>query len=128
MNRTHAALIAFAIFATGTPSFADVVVKESRSTDLPYREVRFNDLNLDSREGIDRLNFRIIRAVRQVCGTVDNRLLSLMSDIRNCRDQSLQRAFADRDVILAARLAARGQPDKLAAISGSIGIAAAGPR
>lgn len=125
MNRTHAAAIALAVLATSTPSSGGVVVKEASLADLPYREVRFNDLNLDNQEGIDRLNIRIVRAVRQVCGRVDNRLLSLMSDIRNCREQSLQRAFTDRDAILAARLAARGRPEKLAAIGGSIGVAAA---
>ncbi|GGB95689.1 hypothetical protein GCM10011494_12710 [Novosphingobium endophyticum] len=126
MNRIHAAAIALAVLATSTASSGDVVVKDASLADLPYREVRFNDLNLDNQKGIDRLNTRIVRAVREVCGRADNRLLSLMSDIRDCRDQSLQRAFTARDAILAARLAARGQPDKLAAIGDSIGIAAAG--
>lgn len=125
MNRTHATLIALAVLATGTPSFGDVMVKETRLDDRPYREVRFNDLNLDTREGIDRLNIRLVSAVRQVCGTADNRVLSVMRDIRDCRNESLQRAFTDRDAILAARLAARGRPDRLAAIGDSIGIAAA---
>ena len=124
MKRIHAAILAATMFAIGTPSLADVVVKDTAWSSLPHREVRFNDLNLDTPQGIDKLNVRISAAVRTVCGQPDARIPREVAMTHTCRDQSLQRAFADRDSILAARLAARDDPSRLAALDTSIAIAA----
>lgn len=120
MKTTHAAAIAVAMLAMSTPSHADVIVKDGRPADVPYREVRFADLNLDSQQGLDSLNTRILSAVRSVCGQADLRQLIETLAVRNCRDTSTHRAFAARDAMLAARLAARDDPAKLAALTGSI--------
>lgn len=115
------------MLAMASPSLADVVVKDQRPAGQQlgqqYREVRFGDLNLDSQEGMNRLNTRIAVAVRNVCGQADNRVLQQVAFVRDCRNESLARAFADRDAIVAARLAARGQPERVAAVTTSISIA-----
>lgn len=124
MKRIHAAALAVIAFAIATPSLAEVVVKDTSWSKLPYREVRFNDLNLDTPQGIDRLNMRITSAVKTVCGQPDARIPREVAVTRTCRSESLERAFADRDSIMAARLAARDDPSRLAALTTSIAIAA----
>ena len=113
-----------AILGMAAPALSDVVVPDGHPQNRPHREVRFADLNLDTREGMDRLNVRIAAAVRNVCGSADNRIVREVVDMRNCRNQSMKQAFSDRDAIMAARLAARGQPDKLAVLGDSIAVAA----
>lgn len=106
MKSVYAILAAATVLAMATPSFADVVVKDDQLADVPRRDVHFADLNLDTQEGLDRLNSRIAMAVRSVCGTADIRSLHQFGIVRDCRQESLQRAFVDRDAILTARLAA----------------------
>lgn len=108
--------------AFGTPAHGEVIVQNGDPSDVPQREVRFADLNLDTTVGVDRLNTRIASAVRDVCGQADIRALREFVAMRQCRDQSLERAFADRDALLSARLAARGQPEKLAALDHSMTV------
>lgn len=122
MKKFHAAVMATAVLALSSPSFADVIVRDGELAEVPYREVRFADLNLDTPEGLDRLNVRISAAVRSVCGQPDHHLLQQVVVVRDCRQDSTARAFAERDTILAARLAARGQPERLATVSPAITI------
>ncbi|MDE2050905.1 MAG: UrcA family protein [Gammaproteobacteria bacterium] len=57
--------------------------------------VRFGDLNLHSRAGIDVLYQRIAAAARDVCGGDTNtRSLADWSQSRLCRQQSIARAVA----------------------------------
>lgn len=118
------AMLVMSTPALATSALAEVIVKDGSTTDFPRREVRFADLNLDTREGMDRLNSRIAAAVRNVCGPADNRMVREVRDMRSCRVQSAKQAFADRDAIIAARMAARGQPDKLAALGNSLRVGA----
>lgn len=126
MNRILAAAVMTAALIAGSPARGDVIVQNSAqngwASDLPTREVHFADLNLDTPLGVERLNTRIAAAVRYVCGQADTRMLPEYMAMRGCRDNTLQRAFADRDAVLAARLAARGQPEKLAALDRSFAI------
>jgi UrcA family protein len=120
MTRIHTTFAAFgmiAMAATGlsSPALADVIVKDGSLRDVPHREVRYGDLNLDTQAGLDTLNTRLQVAVRAVCGQMLNNRLDELSDIHDCRVASLDRAFAARDEMLATRLAARENPDRLAA-------------
>lgn len=119
MTRIHTAFAAFgmiAVAATGlaAPALADVIVKDGSLRDVPHREVRYGDLNLDSQEGLATLNNRLEIAVRAVCGQVYNNRLDELADVHDCRDASRDRAFAARDELLATRMAARENPDRLA--------------
>ena len=56
--------------------------------------VRYGDLNLGNREGVDRLYLRIVAAAREVCGPEDGRSLAAWSRFRACTDQAIARAVA----------------------------------
>lgn len=119
MTRIHTAFAAIGMIATATvglatSALADVVVKDGSLRDVPHREVRYADLNLDSQAGIDALNNRLEIAVRAVCGQVYNNRLDELADMHDCRDASRDRAFAARDELLATRMAARTDPGQLA--------------
>lgn len=118
MTRIHTTFAAFGMIAMAAaglsgPALADVVVKDGSLRDVPHREVRFGDLNLDSQEGLDTLNMRLEVAIRAVCPMNSNHL-DEMAWTRDCRDDSRERAFAARDDMLATRLAAKANPDRLA--------------
>ncbi|WP_185996903.1 UrcA family protein [Novosphingobium aerophilum] len=129
MTRIHTkivttAMFAMASFALVTPVLADVVVKEVRNSNLPTREVRYGDLDLTTASGQDSLTRRLTVAVRQVCGGADMRDLPAYSDMMRCRDDSSERAFTQRDALFAERIAARGQPDRIATNTRAISIVA----
>lgn len=71
--------------------------------DRPTEEVRYADLDLDTPQGRAQLDTRIETAVEHVCGSADLRDLPAYADMRSCRTQSTQQAFAARDTVLAAR-------------------------
>ncbi|MBT0666923.1 UrcA family protein [Novosphingobium profundi] len=111
--------LAYALCALGgalltTPALADVVVERAISNDLPTVLVRYTDLDLDSADGLATLDVRLGSAVKRVCGYADLRQLREHAQMRECRVESLGRAYADRDTMLAARLEARGDPSRLA--------------
>lgn len=117
MRMPAIATCATATLLAATPALAnDVVVQEGRWDDRPYLEVHYNDLDLDSQDGIDTLNRRLVSAVKTVCGEIDVRRLKEHAAIRGCRNDSMERAFADRDAVLAMRMAAREDPTRLAAM------------
>jgi UrcA family protein len=112
--RTAFAAIGLLAVATAGTATAEVVVKDNSLRDVPQREVRYSDLNLDSQDGIDTLNKRLEVAVRAVCGPAYTHQLEELDDIHDCRDASRDRAFAARDELLATRMAARENPGQLA--------------
>lgn len=128
MKRTCVALAMVTMLATSTPTLGDVIVNDGRPADIPHREVRFGDLNLDTQQGMDTLNRRIHTAIRIVCGDGSRLDLTKFMIMRNCQNESQARAFAARDAMLAARLAARGQPGRLAAVETSLSVATAKAR
>ncbi len=56
--------------------------------------VRYGDLNLGSREGVDRLYLRIVAAARDVCGHEDGRSPAAWARLRACSEQAIGRAVA----------------------------------
>lgn len=96
-----------------SPAFADVVVKHHPTEDVPMVEVRYGDLDLDSPLGRDRLTTRINSAVRSVCGNADIRALDEFAYVRQCRVDSTERAYAERDALFT-QIAARNQSTQLA--------------
>ncbi|WP_395331347.1 UrcA family protein [Novosphingobium sp. BL-8H] len=71
--------------------------------DRPTEEVHYADLDLGTPQGRAQLDTRIATAVDHVCGSADIRDLPAYADMRTCRTQSTQQAFAARDTVLAAR-------------------------
>jgi UrcA family protein len=59
-------------------------------TDEPARVVvQYGDLNLDSDAGMAALHHRLKAAVNTVCGTLDERNLSVLQHIRQCHRTAL---------------------------------------
>ncbi|TCU60902.1 UrcA family protein [Novosphingobium sp. PhB57] len=129
MTRIHTAFAAIGMLFVATsglvaPALADVVVKDGSLRDVPHREVRYGDLNLDTQAGIDTLNTRLEVAVRAVCGPMLTHQLEEVASVHDCRDASLDRAFAARDEMMATRMAARENQGQLAAATPSLAVVA----
>ncbi len=63
--------------------------------------VRTADLDLRSSEGQRRLDHRLARAARQVCGAASDVDIEGKNDVRKCRDDVLARARDKRDAVVA---------------------------
>lgn len=96
-------LAAFAAIPTGAMARSGADTTTMIVEDRPTEEVRYADLDLDTPQGRAQLDTRIETAVEHVCGSADLRDLPAYADVRSCRTQSTQQAFAARDTVLAAR-------------------------
>ncbi|TCM19600.1 UrcA family protein [Novosphingobium sp. PhB165] len=105
-----------AALGLAAPAMAEDVLVKNRAIDpnVPRVEVRYSDLDLDSQAGRDRLTTRLDSAVRTVCGDADVRNLDDFSHMRDCRDESTDRAYAARDELFAQHMAARASGQTLA--------------
>ena len=70
-----------------TLAVASPAAAEEASVVVPYE-----DLDLLGPAGVEQLDSRIRRAIKQVCGEPDRRNLKLAQFWKECRDQSLQEA------------------------------------
>ncbi len=61
------------------------------------------DLNLGSKAGIRQLDRRLANAAREVCGEASVADIEGRNQVRHCIDETLARANAQRDGLLAAR-------------------------
>lgn len=86
-----------AMFATACLSLWSISghAAEVRAGEQPAQQVvRYGDLNLGSREGVDRLYLRIVAAASDVCGREDGRSLAAWARFRACSEQAIARAVA----------------------------------
>ncbi|WP_395331350.1 UrcA family protein [Novosphingobium sp. BL-8H] len=116
-NSMIASVVLFgAALGLAMPAAAEDVIVKNRTIDpnVPHVFVTYNDLNLDSEAGRDRLTTRLDSAVRTVCGTADYRNLDELSHMMDCRGESTVRAYAARDELFAQHMAARAQGQTLA--------------
>jgi UrcA family protein len=92
-------MISAAIGALGFGLFATV----SQAAAVPPGEqvaqhvVRYGDLNLTSRAGVDQLYQRIVSAARGVCGTDQAFSLTAQVESRDCAERAIARAVATVD-------------------------------
>lgn len=114
MKRLTIAVCAMSTLFMASPALADVVVTNPDRIEYRSKIVYLTGLDLRDANDLDTLNTRLDRAVRFVCGSADVRRLDEMADMNRCRAESQDRAYADRDAILAARMAARDDPVALA--------------
>lgn len=98
--------VPLAITGIVTPAAASDQVDDPQSV-----TVRYDDLNLSSQSGRDRLTTRVKTAIRQVCGSYSRRTLAEHAETRRCQAE----ATRNTDTQLAslfngthARLADRG--------------------
>ncbi|MDQ3247061.1 MAG: UrcA family protein [Pseudomonadota bacterium] len=64
--------------------------------------VRTAGLDLSSNAGRRRLDARLARAAREVCGTASDADLNGKNDVRRCRVETLARAVTQKDALVAA--------------------------
>jgi UrcA family protein len=100
-------LLAAPLAAAGlsVPSAASDSNKEQKSV-----TVRYDDLNLSSEKGRDRLTGRVQTAIRQVCSSHSRRTLAERADVRACEDAAsrvadtqLASVFSGQNALLADR-------------------------
>ncbi|GAO78029.1 MULTISPECIES: UrcA family protein [unclassified Sphingopyxis] len=100
-------LLATPLVAAGliAPSAASPSDKDQQSV-----TVRYDDLNLSSEKGRDRLTGRVKMAIRQVCSSNSRRTLAERADVRSCEvaasrgaDTQLAELFSGQKALLADR-------------------------
>ena len=93
-NITLFALAAIASAATITPT---VAAEPVTATSI----VRTADLDLESTVGQQELDARIASAAREVCGTASSVDLEGKNAVRACREETIAKAAAQREQLLA---------------------------
>ena len=97
LRRTIRALIPASLAAASLSFFAtpSQAAPPSPGEEPAAITVQFADLNLHSRDGVERLYQRIVGAARVVCGgDTDTRPIANWSQIRACTRESVARAVA----------------------------------
>ena len=103
MNTTHASArnnVLRVLLATLPTVYLGFGTEISRAADVPpgYRPlattVQFDDLNLASPQGVERLYQRITAAAHKVCDTHGDRALNNVARSQICVRQSIDRAVA----------------------------------
>ncbi len=98
-NRNARGMISATIAAATLGLFASV----SQAAAVPPGEqaaqhvVRYADLNLGSRAGVDQLYQRIVAAAHRVCGTDQAFSLTAQVESRQCAERAIARAVAAVD-------------------------------
>ena len=63
--------------------------------------VKTADINLGSESGLRQLDRRLAQAAREVCGTASDTDVEGKNEVRKCRNETLARARADKQSVLA---------------------------
>jgi UrcA family protein len=95
-----ATLLAF----TATPALADPITVTST--------VQIADLDLSSAKGQRALDSRLVRAVKDVCGSASDVDVAGKNEVRRCRSETLAALATERDQRIAR---ASGEPIEVAA-------------
>ena len=116
-HRSARVIISAAIAAATLGLFATIGQAAVRPGEqVAQHVVRYADLNLDSRAGVDQLYQRIVTAAHSVCGTDQAFSLTAQVESRQCSKQAIARAVATI-----------GSPALSSRYRGSVGTGAAAP-
>jgi UrcA family protein len=98
--------------AVSTTMLVGVTQAAGSGDNFPKQQVTFQDLNLNSNEGIHVLYKRIQRAADKVCGEVDARNLQGMRSKGACLNRAISQAIAavNSPMLTRVYLAKGGQP------------------
>ncbi len=88
-----------ALAITATPAFAQTHGGEVQTR---ASVVSTADLDLGTSAGQRRLQQRLARAARDVCGVASDADLEGKNQVRQCRDEAIARASSQRDAVMAA--------------------------
>lgn len=116
-HRNARVIISAALAAASLGLFATIGQAAVRPGEqVAQHVVRYADLNLDSRAGVDQLYQRIVTAAHSVCGTDQAFSLTAQVESRQCSKQAIARAVATID-----------SPALSSRYRGSVGTGAAAP-
>jgi UrcA family protein len=101
MKNAFTIALASALITTAVIKAAPAVA-ETPGVETNVSLVRTADLDLGSDAGRQRLDLRLARAAREVCGTASDIDLQGKNEVRQCRADVLAQARANRDSVLAA--------------------------
>ena len=93
-------ILASALITTGAIKAAPALA-ETPAGEINVSLVRTADLDLASSEGQRRLDHRLARAAREVCGTASDVDIEGKNAVRECRDEVLAQAREKRDAVVA---------------------------
>ena len=97
-NRNARVILSAAIAAATLGLFASGSQAAVRPGEhVAQHVVRYADLNLGSRAGVDQLYQRIVAAAHSVCGTDQAFSLTAQVDSRQCSERAIARAVATID-------------------------------
>lgn len=102
MKNPIAIAIVSALITAAAIKAAPAIAQDSGAT-REVSVVRTADLDLSTAKGRSALQHRLANAARQVCGTASDTDLEGKKHVRKCRDETLARAFAQRDDLVASR-------------------------
>ena len=92
-----------ALITTAAIKAAPAIAQEPAATETNISRVRTADLDLGSETGQRKLELRLARAAREVCGTASDVDVVGKNAVRKCRDETLAKARAQSESALAAR-------------------------
>jgi UrcA family protein len=101
MKNAFTIALASALITTAAIKAAPALA-EAPAVETNISLVRTADLDLSSDAGRRQLDLRLARAAREVCGTASDVDIEGKNEVRQCRDDVLAKARADRDTVLAA--------------------------
>jgi UrcA family protein len=90
-------VLAASALAVSTPAMAD----------WKHKDVRYDDLDLSSTEGQQRLKTRVKMAVKQVCASPRPATLAQQADKRKCAKEAMARAMPKAEQTIAAYIEQR---------------------
>ena len=101
MKREFLYALTAGLLTAGVIKATPAAAEPAAPGELNVSVVRTGDLNLAGKAGQRQLDLRLIHAAREVCGTASDFDLQGKQAARECREQTLAQARAQRDRLLA---------------------------
>lgn len=94
---------ASALITTAAIKAAPAIAQEPAGTEMNISLVRTGDLDLGSEAGRRKLEQRLARAAREVCGAASDIDVEGKNAVRECRSETLAKAQAQHNSLVADR-------------------------
>ena len=95
--------LASALITTAAIKAAPALAQQPGGTEPNISRVWTGDLDLRSEAGQRKLELRLARAAREVCGTASDVDVVGKNEVRKCRDETLAKAREQGETLAAAR-------------------------
>ena len=103
MKNAFVIALASALITTAAIKAAPAHAQDTGSAETNVSRVRTADLDLSSQTDRRKLDQRLAQAARQVCGTASDADVAGKNDVRKCRDETLAKARAQVETVVASR-------------------------